>query len=125
MGAYVVAALVSLVPGATGLFGKLLAAVPQPITAGVLTGVLLPFAMRVAPAVAENLAPAGALVIGYLVGRRFAPRYAVFLALGLGVLVTWVAGSVMPVDLHLGLTAPVLTCPRSPSTRSWGFPSRS
>lgn len=52
MGAYVVAALVSLVPGATGLFCKLLAAVPQPITAGVLTGVLLPFAMRVAPAVA-------------------------------------------------------------------------
>ncbi|MCG7431967.1 benzoate/H(+) symporter BenE family transporter [Kocuria indica] len=52
MGAYVVAALVSLVLGATGLFGKLLAAVPQPITAGVLTGVLLPFAVQVAPAVA-------------------------------------------------------------------------
>ncbi|GHD87718.1 benzoate/H(+) symporter BenE family transporter [Kocuria marina] len=52
MGAYVVAALVSLVLGATGLFGKLLAAVPKPITAGVLAGVLLPFATRVAPAVA-------------------------------------------------------------------------
>lgn len=52
VGAYVVAALVSLVLGATGLFGKLLAAVPKPITAGVLAGVLLPFATRVAPAAA-------------------------------------------------------------------------
>ena len=111
VGAYVVAAVVSLVLGATGLFGKLLAAVPKPITAVVLAGVLLPFALRVAPAVAENPAPAGALVIGYLVGRRFAPRYAVCLALGLSVLVAWAAGSVTPVDLHLGLTAPVLTWP--------------
>lgn len=67
--------------------------------------------MRVAPSVPENPAPAGALVIGYLVGRRFVPRYAVFLALGLGVLVAWAAGSVTPVDVHLGLTAPVLTWP--------------
>ncbi|MGX0671580.1 putative benzoate:H+ symporter BenE [Kocuria marina] len=38
MGAYVVAALVSLVLGVTGLFGKLLATAPKPITAGVLAG---------------------------------------------------------------------------------------
>jgi len=115
VGAYVVTAVLGLLLGVTGLFGKILAAVPKPITAAVLAGVLFPFSIKVASAVVENPWVAGALVLGYLLGRRFFPRYAVFGALALGVLMAVVRGRIEPVALDLGLTAPVLTLP----TFSW------
>ncbi|MCT2361324.1 hypothetical protein M3694_06150 [Kocuria marina] len=90
MGAYVVAALVSLVLGATGLFGKLLAAVPKPITAGVLTGG--PVAVRDAGGSGRRLAsrraerPTGWMAprADWLRGRWRAERIAAQTAFGAG-----------------------------------------
>lgn len=115
VGAYVATGVLGLILGVTGLIGRLLAAVPKPITAAVLAGVLFPFSVKVAAAVVENPWVAGALVLGYLLGRRFFPRYAVFAALGSGVLAALVRGRIEPVALDLSLTQPVLTAP----TFSW------
>ena len=52
--AYIVCGVVSAILGATGWLGKLLAAVPKPITAAVLAGVLFPFVIKVATAVAAT-----------------------------------------------------------------------
>jgi benzoate membrane transport protein len=51
IGAYIVAAVLGLFMGASGWFGRLLAAVPRPVLAAVLAGVLLPFVLSVAGAV--------------------------------------------------------------------------
>ena len=115
IGAYIVTAVLGLILGVTGWFGKILDAIPKPITAAVLAGVLLPFSIQVAPSVVENPAPAGALVIGYLLGKRFIPRYAVFVAMGLGVLVAWLTGAINAVSPDFGLTVPEFTMP----TFSW------
>ncbi|GAA1749421.1 benzoate/H(+) symporter BenE family transporter [Kocuria aegyptia] len=115
VGAYVVTGVLGLLLGATGLIGRVLAAVPTPITAAVLAGVLFPFSIKVAAAVVENPWVVGALVLGYLLGRRFLPRYAVFAALGLAVLTALLRGRIEPVALDLSLTQPVLTAP----TFSW------
>ena len=97
IGAYVVFGVVPVLLGATGLVGRLLQAVPRPITAAVLAGVLFPFALKVAAAVVGQPVVAGGLVLGYLVGRRWQPRYAVFLALAVGWLgarvLRWVASA--------------------------------
>lgn len=111
IGAYIVSAILGLVLGVTGLFGKILDAIPKPITAAVLAGVLLPFSIQVAPSVVENPAPAGALVIGYLLGKRFLPRYAVFVAMGMGVAVAGLTGAITSVSPEFGLTVPTLTMP--------------
>ncbi|MFI7481993.1 benzoate/H(+) symporter BenE family transporter [Kocuria sp. M1R5S2] len=115
VGAYVVTGVLGLLLGVTGLFGKLLNAVPRPIVAAVLAGVLLPFSVDVAAAVVENPWVAGALVVGYVLGRRFLPRYAVFAALLLGAVTAGLRGRIEPVALDLALTEPVLTMP----TFSW------
>ncbi|MCG7323033.1 benzoate/H(+) symporter BenE family transporter [Arsenicicoccus bolidensis] len=115
IGAYVVCGVVSVLLGATGLVGRLLQAVPRPITAAVLAGVLFPFALKVAAAVAGQPVVAGGLVLGYLVGRRWQPRYAVFLALATGGVLAVVTGQAQAMAVRLTLTTPTWTTP----TWSW------
>ncbi|WP_286966561.1 MULTISPECIES: benzoate/H(+) symporter BenE family transporter [Arsenicicoccus] len=111
IGAYVVCGVVSVLLGATGLVGRLLQAVPRPITAAVLAGVLFPFALKVAAAVVGQPVVAGGLVLGYLVGRRWQPRYAVFLALATGGLLAVVTGQAKAMAVRLTLTTPTWTTP--------------
>jgi len=115
IGAYVVFGVVSVLLGATGLVGRLLQAVPRPITAAVLAGVLFPFALKVAAAVVGQPVVAGGLVLGYLVGRRWQPRYAVFLALATGGVLAVVTGQAQAMAVRLTLTTPTWTTP----TWSW------
>ena len=115
VGAYIVTGALGLALGVTGLFGRALHAVPKPITAAVLAGVLFPFSIKVASAVVASPWVAGALVAGYLLGRRWLPRYAVFAALVLGTLAALVRGRIEPVALELALTEPALIVP----TFSW------
>lgn len=111
IGAYIVCGLGSAVLGATGLLGKLIAATPKPITAAVLAGVLFPFAIKLAQAVVENWLVAGGLILGYLVGRRWNPRYAVFLAMAVGGILAIVSGATNPLAIHFAITAPVWVTP--------------
>ena len=111
IGAYIVAAALGLLFGATGWFGKLLAVVPRPILAAVLAGVLLPFVLRVAGAVVASPLVAGGLVTAYLLGRRFAPKYAVLLALLSGIALAAASGQVALPPLALEFSAALWTAP--------------
>lgn len=111
IGAYIVCGVLSALLGATGLIGRLLALVPRPITQAVLAGVLMPFAITVAGAVVTAPVVAGGIVVGYLLGRRFLPRYAVFGAMALGAVLAAATGATGTFDLHPGITVPTLLVP--------------
>lgn len=111
VGAYVVCGLASALLGVTGVVGKLLQAVPKPITAAVLAGVLFPFALKVAAAVVGSPVVAGGLVLGYLVGRRWNPRYAVFVGMAVGGLLAVATGAAQPLAVRFAATAPTWTTP--------------
>jgi benzoate membrane transport protein len=111
IGAYLVAGGISLVLGVTGVFGWLLRIIPRPIMSGVLAGVLLPFVLRIADAVVTAPLIAGGVVVAFLAGRRFLPRYAVMLALFIGVLLSVVSGHVTEVQLHYAVAGPLWTSP--------------
>ncbi|MFI8412674.1 benzoate/H(+) symporter BenE family transporter [Paeniglutamicibacter gangotriensis] len=111
VGAYLVAGLLGLVLSLSGLFGRLLSAVPRPILAAVLAGVLLPFVLDVTGAVLAAPLVSGGLVIAYFVGRRLFPKYAVPGALLVGVLLSLASGQAERPELSLALTAPVFTVP--------------
>lgn len=111
VGAFMVAGLLALVLGVTGWFGKLLASVPGPILAAVLAGVLLPFVLKVAGAVVDAPLVAGGVVVSYLLGRRFIPKYAVLLALCAGVLLVLASGAGTAPRVGLELSGPVWTTP--------------
>ncbi|GAA3698119.1 benzoate/H(+) symporter BenE family transporter [Arthrobacter ginkgonis] len=111
IGAYIVAAVLGLLLGATGWFGRLLAVVPRPILAAVLAGVLLPFVLKVAGAVVASPLVAGGLVAAYLLGRRFVPKYAVLLALLSGIALAAASGQVSLPPLTLEFSAALWTVP--------------
>ncbi|OYO21905.1 benzoate transporter [Enemella dayhoffiae] len=111
IGAYIFTGVLSAILGVTGLFGKLIAATPKPITAAVLAGVLFPFAIKVAQAVVQVPIVAGGLVLGYLVGRRLIPRYAVFVSMAVGGVLAAATGSTQAFNLHFALTTPVWITP--------------
>ncbi|WP_255557103.1 benzoate/H(+) symporter BenE family transporter [Paeniglutamicibacter sp. Y32M11] len=111
IGAYIVAGLLGLVLSLSGLFGRLLAAVPRPILAAVLAGVLLPFVLNVTGAVLASPVVAGGLAVAYFVGRRLFPKYAVPGALVVGVVLSVIAGQAQSPELSLAVTVPLFTVP--------------
>lgn len=111
IGAYLVCGVLSAVLGATGLLGKLIAITPKPITAAVLAGVLFPFAIEVAKAVLVNPIVASGLILGYLVGRRITPRYAVFVSMAVGAILAAATGATDPGQIQFALTVPQLVAP--------------
>lgn len=115
IGAYLVCGLLSVVLGVTGLFGKLIRLTPKPITAAVLAGVLFPFALKVAHAIVAEPIIAGGLVLGYLVGRRFLARYAVFVAMAVGGILAVSLGKAHALDVQVVITTPQVVMP----TFSW------
>lgn len=111
IGAFIVTGALTLILGVTGWFGRLMRAVPGPVMAGVLAGVLLPFVLDAAGATAEAPVVAGGLVLAYFLGRRFLPRYAVLVALAVGVALALATGSTTAPQLDAGLTTPLWTTP--------------
>ncbi len=111
VGAFLFAAAGMTILGFSGLFGKILAKVPQGIVSAMLAGILLPFALdafRQLPG-----APAVVLTVlaAYFLGRRFLPNYAVLLALGSGSLVAAFRHELHLAGVSAELTLPHLTVP--------------
>lgn len=111
IGAYLVAGVLAVVLGFSGLFGRLLALVPRQILSAMLAGVLLPFVLTAALAVEASPLVAGGLVAAFLVGRRVVPRYAVLSGLVVGVLLAVLTGELGNPHVTLQIDGPHLTAP--------------
>ena len=111
VGAFLVASVAACILGFTGWFGKLLALVPEALMSALLAGILLPFVVGGSRAVLDAPIVAGTVVVVFLLGKRFADRYAVVLALVAGVIAIVASGGGVSVPLALEITTPVLTMP--------------
>ncbi|MER8183252.1 benzoate/H(+) symporter BenE family transporter [Kitasatospora sp. NPDC094015] len=111
VGAFLVSSAVVALFGITGLFGRLIRAVPVGIVNAMLAGILFTFGAGIF----TELRTAPVLVLGcfaaFLVAKRLLPRYAVPVALLAGAAL---AAVTVGLPLHLGAggpTRPVLTVP--------------
>ncbi|GAA0661572.1 benzoate/H(+) symporter BenE family transporter [Kitasatospora atroaurantiaca] len=111
VGAFVVSSVAVALFGVTGLFGRLIRAIPTGIVNAMLAGILFTFGAGIF----TSLRGAPVLVLGsftaFLVAKRFVPRYAVPVALLAGALL---AAATVGLPLHLGdggPTRPVFTAP--------------
>ncbi|MBH5333411.1 benzoate/H(+) symporter BenE family transporter [Streptomyces pactum] len=111
VGAFVVTGVVIALVGAVGVFGRLMRQVPAAVVSAMLAGILFSFgagaftSLRTAPWIA------GAVLVAYLLGKRWLPRYAVLAALAAGVVA---AAATSRMDVRWGsveLARPVLTVP--------------
>ncbi|MFD9216595.1 benzoate/H(+) symporter BenE family transporter [Streptomyces sp. NPDC059544] len=111
IGAFIVTGVVITLVGLTGVFGRLMRQVPTAVVAAMLAGILFSFGTGVFTSLKTAPWVAGAVLAGYLLGKRFLPRYAVLIALAVGVACS-AATSRLDIRLdHLELARPVLTSP--------------
>lgn len=120
IGAYIVAAALLLLLAASGLFERLMAAIPKGLCAAMLAGILFRFGVEVFAGAGSEIAGApwlvAAMFVGYLLFKRRSARYAIVLTLLLGIalwrLLGWGAvDAAAEAQLQLGLTRPLWTTP--------------
>lgn len=89
IGAYMMAALLSIAVGCSGKFDRLLRYLPSSLAAALLAGILFQLGTGIFHAGQQNAALILPLLGVYLLARRWCPRYAVPLVLLSGVGVAW------------------------------------
>ena len=104
-GALLASSVILTVVGYTGLYERLTRRIPVPLTAALLAGVLLPFALRGVAAATVSPGVVLPMLLTYAVLRTLTPRYAV-----LGVLLVGVVAAALTGGLH----------PLPAGSRVWG-----
>lgn len=111
VGAFLVTGVVITLVGLTGVFGRLMRQIPTAVVSAMLAGILFSFGTGVFTSLKTAPWIAGAVLVAYLLGKRFVARYAVLLALAAGVLFSAVTSRLdIHID-HVGPAQPVFTAP--------------
>ena len=111
IGAYIAAALVTLLVGVTGVFRRLMLIVPEPVVMGVLAGVLFRFGVGLADAVARAPEIVLPMVVVYVLLGRIGYRAPAIGAVAIGVAITAALSRIHPGPIAFGLSDPVVTHP--------------
>lgn len=111
IGAYIVSAAAFLLLGLSGLFDRVIRLIPSSIAAGLLAGILLQFGIGAFGGLSSDPLLIGALVIAYLVFKRFTARYVIVITLILGIAVLSAQGRIALDQVTLDFAAPVFTMP--------------
>jgi len=113
VGAFLLCGLLIAIAGYSGLFARLMNRIPAAIAAALLAGVLARFGLDAVRATPEAPLLVLPMLLTYLLGRRWFPRWAVPAVLGVGVLLALAQGLVAPLELGGGIgAAPVFVAPQ-------------
>lgn len=111
VGAYVISAIAITLIGFSGLFGWIMARIPQPIVMGMLAGVLIKFGFGLFDVIPEAPVLVISMILAYFLMRRINFRAPTVLALGVGLAIALVSGTVQSEPLPLTLAEPLWTPP--------------
>ena len=111
IGAFVLSGAAILLLVASGLFDRVMRHVPASIAAAMLAGILFRFGAETWLSLGRQPILVGAMLVVYLYGRRFAPRFAISLVLLAGIALAAVRGQTAFDDVQITLAHPVLTLP--------------
>lgn len=111
IGAFAFAALLTALSGVTGIFQKVMEHIPRALTSAMLAGILLHFGINVFTAMQNQASLVGAMLLVYLLGKRFFPRYVIILVLITGVIIASGQGLFRMDQCHFALSTPIFTMP--------------
>ncbi len=111
VGAFMLAALLTIVVGASGVLERLMQRIPVAITSALLAGVLARFGMQAFAAAQTALPLVLGMLLTYLVMRRIAPRYCVVWTLIAGVALASAGGAMSWPTVDWTPARPVFTAP--------------
>lgn len=101
----------TLLCGLTGVFAWLMARLPRALASAMLAGVLLQFGLRAFTTGTSDMPVWLSALAAWLLGRRFAPRYAVLVMLVVGAMVALFQGRLSGLDIHTAVAAPAAVMP--------------
>ncbi|SDV50942.1 benzoate/H(+) symporter BenE family transporter [Chitinasiproducens palmae] len=112
IGAYLISAALIVAIGLSGWTDALMRRIPAAITAALLAGILFRIAIAVFPVVSREPVTLLLMLASYLLAKRVQPRYAIVVALVVGVIAGAAAGHLDFSAVHPQLVSPVFTLPR-------------
>lgn len=112
VGAFMLCAALITLAGWTGWFERFMDRIPLELAAALLAGVLVRFAMAGFTAAQTAMPLVVAMLVSYLVARRFWPRYAVPLTLLAAIVFVALSAGFTQTAIPLGLAMPVWVSPR-------------
>jgi benzoate membrane transport protein len=111
IGAFMLSAVGFVVLGMSGYFERVVKLIPPGIAAGLLAGILLRFGIGAFDGAGGDPLLVGALLLSYVLLRRFTARYAIVGVLLIGIVLLLGLGQVSFASLELKPALPVLTVP--------------
>ncbi|WP_277591929.1 benzoate/H(+) symporter BenE family transporter [Pseudomonas chlororaphis] len=111
IGAFMLSAAGFVVLGMSGYFERVVKLIPPGIAAGLLAGILLRFGIGAFDGAGVDPLLVGALLLSYVLLRRFTARYAIVGVLLIGIVLLLGLGQVSFASLELKPALPVLTVP--------------
>ncbi|MFZ4405653.1 MAG: benzoate/H(+) symporter BenE family transporter, partial [Pseudobdellovibrionaceae bacterium] len=112
IGAFLFAAVLTLVFGLTGLFAKVMGKISLALTSGLLAGVLFHFCLDAFSGMQSKPVLVGSMFAAYIVGKKVFPRLSMLMALVVGLLVCYWTGAFQPGTVALTGTRFVWTQPQ-------------
>jgi len=111
IGAYLVCALLLTAVGLTGWFDALMKRIPAGIAAALLAGILFEIGIEIFHAAQVQTPLVLTMFFGYLVIKRFLPRYAIVATLVVGIAAAAALGLLDFSHFHVAVARPVFTMP--------------
>ncbi|GAB6156528.1 benzoate/H(+) symporter BenE family transporter [Desulfosporosinus burensis] len=111
IGAFIFSGILITILGFTGLFSSFMKRIPYAIITAMLAGILLKFGVDVFVSLKQLPMLAIPMILGYLVSKRWFPRYAVVTSLLLGLLISYSLGIVNLGGVSVFLVQPIFTKP--------------
>ncbi|MFH7825877.1 benzoate/H(+) symporter BenE family transporter [Kluyvera chengduensis] len=124
VGIFIFANALIVICGLTGWFARLMKLIPHSLAAAMLAGILLRFGLQAFATLQGQLALCGSMLVGWLLFKALAPRYAVVAALAVGIVMAALKGDVVTDSLSLAVVAPQFIAPHFSLTQllSIGIP---
>ena len=111
IGSFMFAALLTALVGGLGLFERVMRIIPKTITSAMLAGILLRFGLDVFQAFQQDMQMVGFMLLTYIVGRRFFPRYVIVWVLCVGLLDASFRGMFFAQEFQWQLASPIFIKP--------------
>ena len=112
VGAFIMAGVLVLILGVTGVIGRIMRWIPMPIVMAMITGAMIRFGVGAVEAVSAAPSIAGSAVVAYFLAQRFTRGIPpVLAALVVGLVASLVTGSIKPAAVDLGFVLPQFTMP--------------
>lgn len=111
IGAYLIASIAIILLGFSGLFGRMMRLVPQPVVMGMLAGVLIRFGFGLFTAFPESPAMVIMMLVVFFFLRRGGFRAPTIGALAVGLVIAGVRQEIHLEGIQLGLSQPLWTTP--------------